>query len=389
MRGTKIGLNKQNMKTQNRRKILELIATGSCNTRIGLSKKTGLSKMTVSNIVSEMLESDVIMESEKDFTDGQGRNPVKLCIAPKAPKVVGILVFRGYCEAVLCGIDLKIVRRERVLMDRATPENFINLIYSLLDTVILDETNIAGIGVASIGPVDVGKGMILSPNYFYGIHDVPIVELIQQRYNYPIYFDHDNQSGALAEVLFGNGRKCKGVLLVGVSDGVGCGIIMDEKLHSNCNGFPPELGHVSIDYNGSQCACGNRGCLETYIRTPLMLDKLRNVTGKFYSYEQFCELAEQDEKVHMIFTDAIEKMSMAIVSVLNILNSEMVLLSYDCVYWKERYIELLKARINERKFYSREYNVQVEKTYFGFDSQLFGAACNVISKLFWSDIPLQ
>lgn len=389
MKSAKIGLNKQYIKEQNRGKILELIATDSCNTRIDLSKRTGLSKMTVSNIVTEMIASGIIMESEKDVKDGQGRNPVKLCIAPTAPKIVGVLIFRGYCEAILCELNLKVVRREQILLDRAVPENFMNLIYSLLDTVILDETNIVGIGVASIGPIDSDKGMILSPYYFYGIKNVPIVELIQKRYNYPVYFDHDNQSGALAELLFGNGRGFKDILLVGVSEGVGCGIIADANLHSNHNGFSPELGHVSIDHNGSQCTCGNRGCIETYIRTPLMLEKLRNVSGKYYSYQQFCELAEKDKRVNLIFIDAIEKMSMAIVNVLNILNSEIVLLGYDCVYWKERYIALLKERINERKFYGSEFEIQVEKTYFGTDSQLYGAACNVISKVFSADLLLQ
>ena len=381
------GLNKQYMKEQNRGRILQLIATNNCNTRIELSKVTGLSKMAVSNIIGDMIAAGIVEESEKDHKDGQGRNPIKLCIAPTAPKIVGLLIFRGYCEAILCELDLNVVRRERRSMDRVTPDTFINLIYSLLDTVILDEKNIAGIGVASIGPIDSDKGMILSPNFFYDIHDVYIVEQIRQRYHLPVFFGHDNQSGVLAEMLFGNGRNYKDILLAGVAEGVGCGIISDGNQQASRHGTSPELGHISIDFNGTKCACGNKGCLETYLRTPLLLSKLQSVTGKYYSYRQFCDIARQDKNVDLIFMDAIEKLSMAIVNAVNILNSEIVLLGYDCVYWDDQYIGVMKEKINERKFYGGRYEVKLEKTLFGYDSQLYGAACNVISKIFLAELP--
>jgi len=389
MANNNLGLNKQDIKEKNRGKLLGLIATNTCNTRIELSRMTGLSKMAVSNIISNMIASGIIAESETDPKNGQGRNPIKLCIAPTAPKIAGMFIFRGYCEAILCEMNLNIIRRERLPMDRVTPENFTNLVYSLLDTVILNETNVIGIGVASIGPIDSANGIILSPNYFYGIHNVPIVEQITDRYHLPVFFDQDNHSGALAELLFGNGRNHKDILLIGVSDGVGGGIISDYNLHSNDKGLFPEIGHVSIDYNGPKCACGNRGCLETYIRTPLVLSKLQSVTGKYYSYQQFCEIADSDTNVDKIFIDAIERMSMALVNVLNILNSEIILLGYDCIYWKDQYIELLEKKVNARMFSKTRLSVKVKKTYFGTDSQILGSVCNVISHIASAELLLE
>ncbi len=70
-----------------------------------------------------------------------------------------------------------------------------------------EEKNILGIGIASIGPVDIRNGIILNPPRFYGVKHVPIKEAIQKKYNLPVYFDHDNNCAALAEKLFGIARR--------------------------------------------------------------------------------------------------------------------------------------------------------------------------------------
>ena len=74
---TKTGVNNKLLKQKNRGLLLKLIATGECSSRIELAQKTGLAKMTVSNIVSEFIESGILEEREKLQTDTKGRNPVR------------------------------------------------------------------------------------------------------------------------------------------------------------------------------------------------------------------------------------------------------------------------------------------------------------------------
>ena len=66
---TKTGVNNKLLKQKNRGLLLKLIATGECSSRIELAQKTGLAKMTVSNIVSEFIESGILEEREKLQTD--------------------------------------------------------------------------------------------------------------------------------------------------------------------------------------------------------------------------------------------------------------------------------------------------------------------------------
>lgn len=377
----KAGKNRSDYKKVNRGLALKMVVTGQCSTRAELARSTGLSKMAISNIVSELIHQDLLVETEPARVEELGRTPGRLALSPDAPKVVGLLIDRSRCEAVLCGLDLKVLRRESVPVDNISSEDLIHLVYQLLDMVLYNRADVVAIGIASIGPVSARAGKILKPFYFYGIHDLEIVRIVEERYHLPVFFDHDNQSAILAESLFGSGRGYNDVLFVGVSEGVGCGILSDGQLFCNRNGLPPELGHISVNFKGQPCQCGRRGCVETYVRTPELLKKLRYHTGKYYTYQQFCAL-EGNENVEATLMRAVHQLAEAIVSVVNILNSELILLGNDSVYWPDRYLQTLEDTINDLRFVDWDQRVLVKRAYFLHDAPLMGAACNAIAPIF-------
>ena len=349
----KAGKNRSDYKKVNRGLVMKMVATGQCSTRADLTRSTGLSKMAISNIVTELIQRDLLVETRGTRVEELGRTPVRLGLSSKAPKVVGLLIDRDRCEAVLCSLDLKVLRRETVTMENMTQVQLVRLIYQLLDTVLFGREDVAAIGVASIGPVSAQTGMILKPFFFYGIHDLEIVRIITERYHLPVFFDHDNQSAILAESLFGNGRGFHDVLFVGIGEGVGC---------------------------------GNRGCVETYLRTPELLQKMRYFTGKYFTYEGFCALAEQDERVDNVLTDAVMRLATGIVSIINILNSELILLGNDSVFWPDRYLALLEEEVGRRRFVDWDDRILVKRAYFMRDAALMGAACNAVSPVFEGEL---
>lgn len=378
----KAGKNRSDYKRVNRGLVLKMVATGQYTTRAELVRGTGLSKMAISNIVSEMLRQDLLIETETVQSEELGRRPMSLALSPKAPKIIGLVIHRDRCEAILCDLSLQILRREIALIgEDMDQEKLIHMIYQLLDTVLLNAEKVLAIGVAAVGPVSKQEGKILAPFYFYGIHDLEIVKIIKERYGLPVFFDHDNQSAVLAEYLYGNGRGYKDVLFVGISSGVGCGIVSNGQLFANMRGLPPEFGHVSIDVNGRPCQCGNRGCIETYLRTPELLSKLRYHTGKFYTYETFCKM-QGDETVERVFRDAMIRLAVALTSTVNILNSELILLGNDSVFWSDRHLQLVEDLVNERRFVAWDRRILVRRSYFMKDAALMGAACNAALHIF-------
>jgi transcriptional regulator of PTS gene len=377
----KLGKNGSDYKTSNRALVLRMIATRQCQSRTDLARFTGLSKMTISNIVSELIEKKLLEERESEQNDAMGRNPIKLIVSSQAPKVIGVVILRSRCEAVLCDLNLNIIKRQSATTENLNAERLIHIVFQLIDTMLLDEENVISIGLVSIGPISIKKGMILHPYYFFDIENVGIVREIEERYHLPVFFDNDNQSAVLAEKLYGNGRDYEDILFVGVSEGVGCGVVSHNRFYNNRRGLPPEMGHVSIDYQGTPCVCGGRGCVECYVNSPYLLKMMQKVTGKYYTYADFCQMTDNQD-VADIFADAIEKLSFAVVSSINILNPEIVIMGQDCVYWPDWCIDLLDQKINERKFSDHDVHVRVCKAYFQSDALLLGAACNAINEIY-------
>ncbi len=382
----KAGKNRSDYKKVNRGLALKMVAIGQCTTRSDLVRYTGLSKMAISNIVSAMLAQDYLIETGVSPSEELGRRPTGLAISPKAPKTVGLVVHRNRVDAVLCDLNLTALKRESLpISEDVDKEKLMALVFQALDTVMEGTDNIVAIGLSSIGPISIAEGKILKPYYFYGIENVNIVAQVKEHYGLPVFFDHDNQSAVLAESLYGNARNHSDVLFIGIGQGVGCGILADNKLYCNSRGLPPELGHVSIDVNGRVCACGNRGCVEAYIRSPELVRRMQYHTRRSLSLVEFGQM-EDDEMVNSIFNDAVNRLATAIVSIVNMLNSELILLGNDAIYWPDRHIAELEALINERRFVEWSQPIQVRRSYFMQDAALMGAACNAISHIFQGEL---
>lgn len=381
----KLGINRDDLKKKNRGLVLKMVATGRATSRIELSKQTGLTKTAISQIVNGLIADDFLVEAAKKNNREVGRNPIGLAVSVGSPKYVGVVIYRGYAEAVLCDIRLQILKYKMVEVEWYSAGELMETVYEVIDEMLSGENNVLGIGIASIGPVNVKQGKIMEPPFFHGVKNVEVVRLVAERYGLPIYFDFDNQSAALAEKLYGNGKDYQDIMLVGVGRGVGCGIIVKGERYQSDSGYVPELGHVSIDYNGKRCVCGNVGCLETYVDSQFIREKMVEATGWEYDYRTFCEHTEEPA-VDTIMRDVVEKLACGVISVLNILNSETIILGHDCVYWPEKYISLLEWEINQRKFGLKDRHVPVKKAYYMKKAHVLGAACNVIQQVFAGEL---
>ena len=88
------------------------------------------------------------------------------------------------------------------------------------------------------------------------------------KYKRPVFLCNDANAAALGEGKFGNAEGMKNYAVVTLGTGLGCGIIVNNKVLTGQSGLSGELGHVTAIRNGRQCSCGKKGCLETYISAP-------------------------------------------------------------------------------------------------------------------------
>jgi glucokinase len=150
--------------------------------------------------------------------------------------------------------------------ENRTPESVIprlhNAVQQALDEAGVTLNQIAGIGIAAPGPLDHRTGIIYSPPNMPGWDSIPLRDLFQERYQVPTYVENDANAAGLGEFMFGAGRGCKNIVYLTISTGIGGGIIIEGKLVEGTNGTAGELGHMTIDWQGLPCSCGNIGCLE-------------------------------------------------------------------------------------------------------------------------------
>jgi len=377
----KAGMNSQNQKCKNRGLLLKLICTGKEPSRIQLSQATGLTKMAVTNIISELMEQGYVEEGTASLNTGVGRNPIILTAASNAPKIIGVHISRDGCYAGLFDLKLQVLAEEVQPFASETQESIIEKLFTALDRIYAKEHHILGCGISIVGPLDVLSGMVLNPPDFFGIVNLPLVHLLSQRYHFDVLMNNDMNGAALAEKLYGAGKKYHNFLYVGISHGIGSGIISEDRLFQNGSGFVGELGHTSIDCQGELCACGRKGCLECYISEPVMLDKLKTSTGWQLSFREFCQRSD-DPRVDAILTDMVCKLSYALVNQVNLLNPQAIFIGHEGSFVPDRYISFLEKEINCRKFSQDYLKIRVEKSPFGVHAPLYGSACLVLDRFF-------
>lgn len=140
---------------------------------------------------------------------------------------------------------------------------------------------IEGIGIGSPGIVSIEKGTVEHPPNLNNWKKVPLGDLIEDEFKVKVTVENDANAAAIGELIFGAGRRLNDFIMVTLGTGVGGGIIIDRKIYRGEIGAAGELGHLSIEFDGPQCNCGNRGCVETYVGNSYLVDRVvKEIEGK-------------------------------------------------------------------------------------------------------------
>ena len=266
--GIRKGFNNTHLKYRNRGIVLQLIANEP-RSRIDITKRMGLTRMAISNIVSELIDENYILEGETRENAQVGRNPILLDISSGSPLAAGIYIARNSASAMLTDIRLTAIYVDEIPLENETADSLKEKICLLLDRLFAyrDEKmkyrRILGIGISSIGPFDPNTATILNPIDFFSISNLPLKEFLEERYRLPVFAENDMNASALAEHLHGSGQGCDDFLYLGITSGIGSGIVVNGRLYGADSISVGEIGHMCINFDGPLCSCGNRGCLET------------------------------------------------------------------------------------------------------------------------------
>ena len=224
------------------------------------------------------------------------------------------------------------------------PENImkkmIEGIEELLEESRISVEETSSIGVGAAGQIDRKNGILIgAPNL--DCFNLNIKNILEKHFNLPVYLGNDVEIAAIGEMKFGSGKGCKDFVCIFVGTGVGSCIVKDGAIIYGATGTAGEIGHIIVDLNGRQCACGAHGCLEAYASRSAIETRIEGALkkGRKSCIQDYLEpgksitssmiqksIEREDELVLQCVTEASEYLSGGIASIINFINPELVIL---------------------------------------------------------------
>ena len=392
------GSNQKDIKQLNRNVVMKLLFTSPRLSRSDLTRLTGLTAMTITNIVSELMDAGLVVEykeSNPKETSGVGRRPVLLELAPKSPVLCGVYISRRRFTMIISDLKAHELFRE----EQAYPEtlevdwlyhNLADSYRRLKQRCRTSQRRILCVGIVSIGPVDTQRGIILNPPNFGGLRDLPVCRWMEEIAGGAACLLNESSACALAESLSGKGVGIDNVLYVYIHEGIGAGMVLGGELYQGVHGYSPELGHTTIDFHGPLCPCGSRGCLELYADESKTVEKAAGVsTRDIRSFaDVMAGVQEGDQACLAAAREFASYLGYALRNALNLYEFSTVILGYETIPGANILESMLAEDLGA---YLRGYGgrrAEFVHTEFLRGAPLTGAIALGASKVFTGSLPM-
>jgi predicted NBD/HSP70 family sugar kinase len=393
------GTNLTSLKEKNRALALQLIATEQSVSRVDLARNMHLTKTTLGNIVSELIDKEIISEyseQEKTAELSLGRRPITLDLSPASPLIAGMLIKRNLLTVILADLKGNIKEQANYEYHTLDRELLVNELIAMYEQLSARQSRrIVAIGISPIGPVDTVKQMILSPANFWDIHDLPIGSIISEKTGLQTFLIHDSSAGALAEKLYGNKMNpYNNMLYLHIMNGIGVGYILHGKVYDGDSGQSGELGHMSIHLDGPKCSCGNTGCLELYANIEKMNEKIRALHETYllsstlpakscYTWEDIIDAASSSDFLALSALDEFcTYLARALRNTLNLLDIHHIIVGYNAPYPTTILEDVLSSKLNTQAHNTFKHPIVIEKSTFSGDAPLIGSIAVVANNIF-------
>ncbi len=372
----------ESLRERNRRELLDALRRRGSASRADLARLTGLSRSTVSTLVSELQASGLVIDHAPP-DDGrapqQGRPPTLLTLDRSAGLVLGIDFGHEQIHVAIADLSRTILaeRTHALDVDRSAA-SALDVAVGLSDEVIAaagaDGQRILGAGVGLSGPIDMAAGTVHTGKILPGWAGVRPADELAARLDLPVHLDNDANLGALAEVTLGAGIGARDAMYLMVSGGVGAGLILGGELYRGTGGTAGELGHVLVDESGPICRCGNRGCLEMMAGGRAITALLRGSHGDDITLDEVMVLvADGDSGARRAIADAGRVLGRSVAAIVNAFNPELVIVGGAVSAAGDVLLDPLQEAVHRYAIPSAAADVRITRGVLGERAEVLGA----------------
>lgn len=360
----------------NRLRVLDAVRENGALTQVEIAGVTGLSPATVSNLVKELDAAGAVRLSP---SIRNGRRAVQVSFAA-SHGLVAAIVFGDRDVRVAIGTggsDVVSHKRMPLPADHAADEGMsrgARLLFELVQDSAHDMSELRAVGLGLPAPIDRVTGQVGSEGILPGWRGIPVASAMEEALGTKVMLDNTANLAALGESKFGALQGISTAVFIKASYGVGAGLIIGGELFRGSAGTAGEIGHITIDEDGPVCRCGNRGCLDTFVGSQAVLGALRASHGPLTLKDVINRALEGDPGCRRVLEDAGRHIGVAVASVVNLINPEVVCLGGQVARVGELILEPMREAIERCAIPSAAASVEVvTSTLTTDDADVLGA----------------
>jgi glucokinase len=302
---------------------------------------------------------------------------------PQRNSIIGIDLSGQTIRAALVTVDGNVLeRRETILNPEAVTEQIAQLALELRGA----DVSTLGIGVPGLVNPDTDSVAVSFDLPSMTVEDLR--EGLAKATGLEVELENDANAAAYSEYMFGAGKGVRNMLYVTIGSGIGGAIILNGELWLGASGFAGEIGHITIDPNGIDCVCGNKGCLETIASAPNIVRRTherlfrdgtsslsRLAINKDFTAADIAREARHGDDFAMLMIERTGKtIGTAVATVINLLNVERIVLGGDVMEAGELILEPIIREAGHRSFRPCFEATQIVAAKLGSDAVIIGAA---------------
>jgi N-acetylglucosamine repressor len=361
---------RQHTKQHNRNLVLRTFFAHDSVSRAEVARLTHLTRTTVSEIVSSLLEEGLVKEVGLGESIG-GKSPILLSVAANSRYLIGLNLAQDKFIGAIVNLRGEIGEIVEAPVEDNNGEKALDLVFQLIDQLLKKRIQpIVGIGIGTPGLVNTRDGVVLNAvNLDW--RDLPLGQMLEKKYKIPVSVLNDSQATAIGEFVYGNQHTGdENLIVINMKHGIGSGILINGRLFQGDGGGAGEIGHVVVQGNNELCRCGKRGCLETVSSARAVLGKL-----KFDSLDQAQEAFDSgDTNAVRVVTDAAYHLGMILANLIGTLNIHKIVLTGDMTQFGPVWLNVVNDSMRNAVLARMSENTQLELGALDYRACILGAS---------------
>ncbi len=391
------------LKEINKAILLREIRSRGPISRATLSEITNISKPTVTKLVDSLIRDNLVRKvGGVNSTKNRGKPPLLVEFNAEVGYVIGCMLEVSRIKTVLADLDAHILAREEVDIPEGDTrdviiEKMVSTFSNVLKKARKTRQDLLGIGIGLPGIVDSENNRVMFIPHLPGWIDVDLGKILERKMKANVFMDNECRVQALAEKWFGSGMGVNNFVCIETGVGIGSGVISGGRLIRGRNNIAGEVGHMTINPDGSLCYCGGKGCWETMASTGRLIDitamrlkdnpdsrvyKVVNGDPKSLTLDIIFKAADEKDKFAMDILGEIGYwLGLGIANVISSLDPEVVIIHGEMIQGGELLLRRIKDTVKQKILPKIIKDVDIIYSKLGDDVGLIGAISIVIREI--------